>query len=265
MYLSIQRWSAEVVYAKVTSQDSTLENRDERIADLRKSVSLNSKAPRYWHSLSRTLNSKVLDIISDVSTREASPGQSAITQDESAQIQRLTTQIFGALQQARQLDPENSSLLIGIAETYKSTNSYVAGANDLAIDVYERSAELEPINPFIKTQLAQLYLIKDNFFINQQQKDSELIGMAKEQLQEAVNLSPNYSNARYFLGFVLDREGDKAGALEQFERVLFFNQDNQAMRLIVQNLRSGRPALGPPAPNEPQKAPEGDAQGIPEN
>ncbi len=74
---------------------------------------------------------------------------------------------------------------------------------------------------------------------------------AKAQFQSAVDQSANYSNARYFLGLLFDREGEREEALKQFEHIAGLNPDNQEVRRIVENLRQGRPALEqivPPAP-----------------
>ena len=75
--------------------------------------------------------------------------------------------------------------------------------------------------------------------------------------ERTIQLSPNYSNARYFLGLIYDRESEvKAKALEQFLIIAALNPDNDEVKKIITNLRAGRSALFgivPPAPAPQQR------------
>lgn len=74
---------------------------------------------------------------------------------------------------------------------------------------------------------------------------------AKIVFERSIILNENYSNARYFAGLIYDREGNKEKALEQFEKIKSLNPDNQEIKNILKNIRTGRPALegiAPPAP-----------------
>ena len=263
LYLVAQQWVAEASYAAAFTNDGTPETRDALIQDMVSAVNLNPREARYHRAFSQVLIAKVNDIAATVNARE--PAQRQATEEETIQIQNLTIQALNTLQQAQRLDPDNVGLLIDIAESYRIMNSYVGGANDLAVMTYERAVELEPINPFLKTQLAQLYLVQEDFFLNRQVRDTELITKAKEQLDMAMSLNPNYSNARYFMGFIQDRQGDRAGALENFKIVAGLNPEDQVIQVIVTNLQAGLPALGLP-PDEDLQEPltSGDStQGIP--
>lgn len=77
---------------------------------------------------------------------------------------------------------------------------------------------------------------------------------AAGEFDRAISINDNYSNARYFLGLIHDRRGDKANALRQFEKIEQLNLDNQEVKKIIANLRTGKPALDGIAP--PGEAPE---------
>ncbi|MEX0918887.1 MAG: tetratricopeptide repeat protein [Candidatus Paceibacterota bacterium] len=64
-------------------------------------------------------------------------------------------------------------------------------------------------------------------------------------LERALILSPGQinANAQYFLGLSYDQLGRNDLAIEQFESIREFNPDNTEVRLIIGNLRAGRPAL----------------------
>lgn len=66
---------------------------------------------------------------------------------------------------------------------------------------------------------------------------------AKGELERAVSLDANYSNARYFLGLIYDMEGETEKAIEQFVKIEEFNSDNEEVKTILSNLRLGKSAL----------------------
>ena len=82
-------------------------------------------------------------------------------------------------------------------------------------------------------------------------------GESRLVLERARALSPNYSNAKYFLGLTYDRLGEVEKARQEFTDIQKLNPDNQEVRNILNNLRSGLPALygitsefTPPPPSE---------------
>ena len=66
---------------------------------------------------------------------------------------------------------------------------------------------------------------------------------ARIELERAIGISPNYSNALYFLGLTYDKEGKRAKAIEEFEKASGLNPDNEELGKILDNLRAGRGAL----------------------
>lgn len=66
---------------------------------------------------------------------------------------------------------------------------------------------------------------------------------AEQAFAQALVLNENYSNARYFLGLILDRRGEKEEAIAHFEKIALLNPDNQEVRQILSNLRAKKSAL----------------------
>lgn len=62
-------------------------------------------------------------------------------------------------------------------------------------------------------------------------------------LERAVGLNPQYSNARYFLGVSYAKVGKRADAIAQFEEIEKLNPDNQDVKTVLSNLRSGKDPL----------------------
>ena len=80
------------------------------------------------------------------------------------------------------------------------------------------------------------------------------IDKSQIEFERAIALNSNYSNARYFLGLIYDRKGDKQKAIQQFQQIEGLNPDNQEVKHVLQNLHAGKPALDGIAP--PGPAPE---------
>lgn len=116
------------------------------------------------------------------------------------------------------------------------------GNVEKAIKSVEGAKLAAPFDIGIAFQLGLLYYQTNDF------------GRARGEFERAVSISDTYSNARYFLGLIYDRQGDKAKALEQFAKIEQLNPDNREVKKIADNLRAGKPALDGISP--PGEVPE---------
>lgn len=73
-----------------------------------------------------------------------------------------------------------------------------------------------------------------------QQKE---LDKAQAELERAIAINPNYSNARYILGLVYDAQGDSEAAKLEFAEVERLNPENEDISRILENLEEGLPAL----------------------
>ena len=113
-----------------------------------------------------------------------------------------------------------------------------------AIQRTQSTALLAPNDIGVLFQLGLLYY-QNNDMASSQQVFERLVAQ-----------SPNYSNARYFLGLAHDRQGRRAEAITQFAEIEKLNPDNAEVKRILQNLNVGRPALfGIVPPPEDRSAP----------
>lgn len=121
------------------------------------------------------------------------------------------------------------------------------GNTDAAIQSVENAKAAAPFDIGIAFQLGLLYYQKQDF------------DHAEREMERAVSINENYSNARYFLGLIYDKKGDKGKALEQFTKIMALNPDNQEVKRITDNLVAGKPALDGVAPPEPPPEKRSDA------
>ena len=101
-----------------------------------------------------------------------------------------------------------------------------------AIAKMEINRQLLPRDTGIAFQLGVLYYRAQKYT------------QAKGEFIRAIVMDDNFANARYFLGLLYDREGDKESAIDQFDRIAQLNPDNDEVKQILTNLKAGLPALG---------------------
>ena len=102
------------------------------------------------------------------------------------------------------------------------------------VDAINRAFEIAQFNPDDVGSLFQLGFL---YYKNGQFSESRIV------LERAVGISPNYSNARYFLGLIYDRQGDRDSAIIQFVQIENLNPDNAEVKQILANLRAKKEAL----------------------
>ena len=262
-YFSIRRWQAETIFVKAVTGDNSPEKRDEVTNGIYAAIITDPYETRYFRILSQVLFAKLNDVFGEVQKRETSAQQ--LKPEEGVLVQNLTVRNINAVQRAVALDPANVAVYVDAAEAFRNLAPLIQGADDLAIQNYERAAELEPINPFIKTQLGQLYLVKSNLFNYGLKIDTDMVDKARAVLEKALELNPNYANARYFLALIYDQDGKKDIALQNFLFLRQTNPDNKLIAAIVANLQNGYPALGnPPQPATPPQSPKAkETKGVP--
>jgi len=178
------------------------------------------------------------------------------------------------------LDPQNPSNYLALARVEIARNNLdkavlnleksaqlkndYAPARFLLVQVYDRQGKLtdavkkaEELAMLNNADVGALFQLGFLYYKNSQFDQSKLV------FERTVQLSPNYSNARYFLGLIYDREvpanaktladklAAKAKAIEQFEKIAELNPDNSEIKQILANLKAGKAALfgvAPPAP-----------------
>ncbi len=149
-----------------------------------------------------------------------------------------------AMTQARDALQESANLKPDYAQAHYLLAQVAIRENNLAEAVKRTEATLvlAPNDVGVAFQLGVLYYTGGNF------------DGAKDAFNRAVALNDNYSNARYFLGLIWDRKGDRSASLSQFQKILALNPDNEEVEKIIANIERGKPALDGIVP--PLQAPE---------
>lgn len=160
------------------------------------------------------------------------------------EIQNTIAYAVDIAKQATLINKNNSLNWSNLANVYERIIPVVSGADSFAEENYKKAIDLDPKNPQELVNLARsLISAADIYGANDANLKRDKLDRAKTYLEESLKLKADYFNARYFLGLIYDRFGDKRAALEQFERIAEFNPNNQEVKKIVENLKAQRPAL----------------------
>jgi tetratricopeptide (TPR) repeat protein len=214
---------------------TTMEGADERaIENYQQAIELDGTNPSLYQRLA-----SVYVALSDLEVSKArknSPnGTVSELPEESLKYLALAKD---ALASALKVKPDFSSANLLLAGIYERE-----GSIDKAIEKEKENKNLLPNAPGVAFRLGLLYY-KDEQFDN-----------AKAEFEDAIVMDKDYANALYFLGLVLDKQGDTNGAIDKFERVAKLNPENADVKTIIQNLRNGKDALAGFGQEEAAKAP----------
>lgn len=108
-----------------------------------------------------------------------------------------------------------------------------------AIERAESAAVFEPSNPVLHFQVGVLKF------------ESKDLDGSLASFKRAVELAPDYANARYYLGRTYLAQGERDQALEQFTEVARLNPDNTEVMDVIEALKAGQNPFAPaPAPKK---------------
>lgn len=119
-------------------------------------------------------------------------------------------------------------------------NGNIAGA----IKSVTSASVIDPTNPAIFFQLG---LLKYN------QQDFK---GAIEPLEKATTMTPDYANAKFFLGLSYEATGSRDKAIKQFEDLAVSNPDSKEVTALLENLKAGKPIFTDASNAKPEKGKE---------
>jgi len=143
-----------------------------------------------------------------------------------AQLERLT-----------QADPKNFSEAVALARAYMASQDFAK-----ARDAYKRALELQPRESTLYVEYAEALLRTSS--------DRRFPPEAVDLLQRALAEDPNNERALFFLGLHQRQEGDAAGAVATWEKLLALVDAASSRELRVQIDAARKDAGMPPLPVE---------------
>ena len=120
-------------------------------------------------------------------------------------IPLLVSDAINSAKQATDVAPKNVANWSVRGFVYRSVINLIGGAEDWAIKSYQEAIRLEPTNPYLYTELGQVYLAKE-----EREK-------AREKFQKALDLKSDYASAHFQMATLSVLEGKTAEAIERME------------------------------------------------
>ncbi|MBD3238899.1 MAG: tetratricopeptide repeat protein [Candidatus Moranbacteria bacterium] len=327
-YTFIQKYASAYYFQKALNKQAENQPLQEIGDQLNKAISLNANKDIYYNQMSRVLFA--------LANQRASENQENLTVEDSDYISQMIKGALDYSQASVTLNSNNSKNFQNQAHIYEGVIGVLEGAHEKAIDLYEQALKIDPKNPYLyyeianievikfdvlmsekiielektqknlpqdfqipedikkhlysaKTNIEKALAIKRDFLepnlllteiyeregeinkaIDQAQKNKEIsknqprvifrlgllyyknnqINEAKQEFEQAIKIDPDYANARYFLGLILDQLGNKEMAKEHFIKIKELNHENKDIDKILQNLNQGKEALAGIQKNE---------------
>ena len=191
-FFGIRFYLADVKY-----KEGILNNQLEYIE---KAASLNKIFPTYKIALSQ------IYLVSASNELQKSAGE----QD----IQKIQNHFAKAIDESKiavQRSQKWVATFENLGKTYRDISSFTTGADQFAIDNFQKALELEPFNPVFYTEIGKI-LLKNN-----------KIDEAKEKIGKALDLKNDYLDAKIQLALISEKEGKPQEAISSLEKIV--NED----------------------------------------
>ncbi len=241
LFVSISRYSADIVFAQAVAEGSDANNLDAIITHLNKAATQNRWSDLYFRNLGNALLMKT----------------AAVANDKNADPKTVQSYVAAAINsglEATNLAPNTVMNWELRGTLYRELSPLVQNANDFAIASFRRAIELAPMNPRYEVGLARTYIVRadllrtliegDDKDLAKQATDAKVAALqsAKEALDKALELKSDYTPASYYTAFVSERQGDLALAVKNMELVKATNPSDVGVgiQLGLLYLRQGK-------------------------
>jgi len=184
-------WIANLFYSK--GMNAAIVDDSRAIVDIKKAAALNPHRYEYDITLSKLYLNKGLDDLKNQTDNSVNL----------VEVRSMFEQSINWGQQAIKTGDKSVVAYENLSKVYRDVGSYLATANNLAIESLIMAASLEPTNPVLFTEMGKIY-----FSIGQTEK-------AAEAYEKSLALKNDYSDAKFNLAKAKDEQGkyDEALAL----------------------------------------------------
>lgn len=220
IYLESQKYFAATHFNKALVADAKGNDLDTVNAELVKAVSFDVNRDVYYRNLS-------IALFAQANKKVAESEGEKLTADESAIVSNLIRGAIESAVRAQNLSEFNVDNHIALARVYEGVLVTMEGADEKAVEAYQAALKLDPNNPAIYQKIASIYVsLSDVAVINAQNegtlKEGTLpeeslknLAMARENINKALELKPDYTDANLLAVGIYEREGNIDGAIEK--------------------------------------------------
>lgn len=217
-----QRLAAEAAYSKAVMSYQSGGSTDSVIDSMNSAVALNRLNDVYYRNLSQAYLIKSAEIV------KANKADA----NTAAQVNQIIAAAIDTAKRATEINPVNVDNWENLAVIYQSIAEITSGAEEFAIQNYQKALEYEPNNPVFSTEIGKIHLtLADKAAALAQSKDEaqkktaeqtvkDELDKAVEAFNQAITAKADYAAAHYFLGLTYERQGRIKDAITKLEQVL---------------------------------------------
>lgn len=193
-----QRYSAEAAYAKGIKawQKGRVE---EGLKGLEGAAKLNSHQDSYWRGIAQIYLRKISD---EARTKDLSRPENVEL------LQIFINNAVNSAKAATDMNPRNVANWSVRGFVYQNLIGAVGGAEDWSKKSYNQAIELEPANPYLLTQKGMVLL---------REGGEENLKEAKELFDKAIEIKPDYAQARFQTAMFYKAQGKLSEAIAELE------------------------------------------------
>lgn len=206
LYFLGQFYYADIFYSRGINASNN-QNLQVGVDMLEKSVFLNSHSDFYYRSLSQAYWLLIQDQAKKIPANDS---------NQAKQFQFLIDKMLTNTKKATDLSPNNIENWIQRARVYQGLIGFVSGSEDWSIKSYKEAIKLDPMDPSLHTELSRIHTL---MAINDQSKKSDQLKQAEDEINRAIALKPDYTQAYILLALVYEQEGKIDEAISRMEKV----------------------------------------------
>ncbi|MBU2025127.1 MAG: tetratricopeptide repeat protein [Patescibacteria group bacterium] len=225
VYVLGQKFAASVYFQKAMTESQKQNPDAQKISQqISRAVYYNQRRDSYFLALSDTY-------FYLANQRIKEKGEN-INDEDRSYIWEAVSQSIQASSSAIAVNKNNANNYSKLAAMYQSIIGLVNGADQPALENYEKALALNPTDSLIHNQIARIYLARyDLEVISQVQKNKGKISQipdsardnlkrAKETVQKSLQNNPADPTSRLLLASIFELEGDLKGAIQVSEETL---------------------------------------------
>ena len=208
LYAQGQKYVAAMHFNKALIADATGQDIDVVVQEIDTAVKMDTNKDLYHRNRS-------LAFFAMANKRIADKGKDFVAED-AAYVSELIKRALADADMAKTLNPNDVDNYMSLVRIYESLLPTMEGSGEKALEFAKKAAEVDPNNPGIYQRLATIYVTMADLETvkNKADKSGELPEKAKEYLvsaknniNKAIDLKPDFLAARLLLVGIFDREG----------------------------------------------------------
>ncbi len=231
VYLVGQKYIAAIYYERGVAAYGKSKDAEKSLNDIYKAMKFDMSSGQYLRALSQYL---LLDAeAQSVKMKNLPKSSSEEAVNINAQIQNDIAQAIDYAQKASVVNPGDSANWSNLANVYERIISVTDGADQFAAENYRKAMELDPKNPELPFSLARVLL---NSALMDKEKDPKnetvyrnKIAEAKNSLDKAISLKPDYAVAYYQKALAYVQEEKIREAADEMEKTKILAPDDSSV------------------------------------